>query len=48
MVDGIFTAQEQDFLRQLSEALDIPDELSKNTIAVMTLKNCGENFRGDI
>ncbi|MBE9093184.1 tellurite resistance TerB family protein [Tychonema sp. LEGE 07203] len=47
LVDGIFTAQEQDFLLELSEALDIPDELSKNIIEVMTLKNCGENFRGD-
>jgi uncharacterized membrane protein YebE (DUF533 family) len=44
LVDGIFTQEEQDFLVELSEALDISDELGKKIIEVMTIKNCGENF----
>jgi uncharacterized membrane protein YebE (DUF533 family) len=44
LVDGIFTQEEKDFLVELSEALDISDELGKKIIEVMTIKNCGENF----
>lgn len=44
LVDGIFTQEEQDFLVELSEALDISDELGKKIIDVMTIKNCGDNF----
>lgn len=45
LVDGVFTAEEKEFLVELSEALDISDEMGKKIIEVMTIKNCGDNFR---
>ncbi len=44
-VDGIFTLEEKEFLVELAEALEISDEIGKKIIEVMTIKNCGQNFR---
>lgn len=44
LVDGILTKEEKEFLVELAEALEIPDELGQKIIEVMTLKNCGQNL----
>jgi hypothetical protein len=44
LVDGIFTQEEEEFLVELAEALDISDEMGKKIIEVMTIKNCGQNI----
>jgi uncharacterized membrane protein YebE (DUF533 family) len=44
LVDGIFTQEEEEFLVELAEALEISDEMGKKIIEVMTIKNCGQNF----
>ncbi|MEG4318034.1 MULTISPECIES: tellurite resistance TerB family protein [unclassified Microcoleus] len=45
LVDGVFTTEEKDFLVELSQALDISEEMGKKIIEVMTIKNCAQNFR---
>jgi uncharacterized membrane protein YebE (DUF533 family) len=47
LVDGVFTTEEKDFLVELSESLDISDEMGKKIIEVMTIKNCGDNLMPD-
>ena len=44
LVDGVFTTEEKEFLVELSEALDISDEMGNKIIEVMTIKNCGDNL----
>lgn len=44
LVDGIFTQEEEEFLVELAEALEISDEMGKKIIEVMTIKNCGQNI----
>ena len=44
LVDGVFTTEEKDFLVELSQALDISEEMGKKIIEVMTIKNCGDNL----
>ncbi|WP_293132518.1 tellurite resistance TerB family protein [Microcoleus sp. bin38.metabat.b11b12b14.051] len=44
LVDGLFTTEEKDFLVELSQALDISEEMGKKIIEVMTIKNCGDNL----
>lgn len=44
LVDGVFTAEEKEFLVELSAALEISDETGKKILEVMTIKNCGQNL----
>ena len=39
LADGVVTEQEQDFLNQLYQALEIPDEIAVKVVEVMMMKN---------
>jgi tellurite resistance protein len=39
--DGTASPEEMTFLREVQEALEVPDELATKVIEVMRIKNCG-------
>ncbi|MGC9505930.1 tellurite resistance TerB family protein [Baaleninema sp.] len=41
LADGEVTAEEEDLLNELHQALDLPDDLAQTIVAVMVIKNKG-------